>query len=108
MLKRPVGPGGLTDQGAFAYTGTMGDAWVVGVLAGAVDSTRQKCVHLQSAATDDLGPSWVWLSTFPVDLKCAYMVVWTKVDLCSTCLYDGSRRDRSSGAIFGRATPLYN
>ncbi len=78
MLKRPVGPGGLTDQGAFAYTGTMEDAWVVGVLAGAVDSTRQKYVRLQSAAADDLGPPWAWLSTFPVDFTCVYAVVCTK------------------------------
>ncbi len=45
MLRRshwPVGPEGLTDQGTFAFAGAMEDAWVVGVLAGAVDSTQQK------------------------------------------------------------------
>ncbi len=33
----------VTGQGAFEYAGTMRDELAVGVLAGAVDSTRQGC-----------------------------------------------------------------
>ncbi len=39
----PVGYDSLTGQDASEYAGTMRDETTVGVLAGAVDSTREEC-----------------------------------------------------------------
>ncbi len=39
----PVGCDSVTGQGAFEYAGTMQDEQTVGVLAEAVDSTREGC-----------------------------------------------------------------
>ncbi len=39
----PVGCDSVTGQGAFEYAGTMRDESAVGMLAGALDSTREGC-----------------------------------------------------------------